>query len=127
MNKIMTRIKHLFTKQVFKGENDRLDFFVYHFLISLFFILPASTYIKMESAPTDLINFVYLIISTISLFIGTYFLAINIVRRANKTVAPFMKYVGLLALIISQVAGYPLTALYQLVAVILLLLPNHKH
>ena len=126
MTKIKNRVKHLFTREVFRGENTRWEFYLYHLFVGSLFILPASIYLKMENTPTDLINFIYFILSIIALPVGLYLLSVNIIRRANKTVAPFMKYIGIPALIISNMAVYPLTSLYQLVAIILLLLPDHK-
>lgn len=33
MTKIKNRVKHLFTKEVFRGENDGFEFLIYSFLI----------------------------------------------------------------------------------------------
>lgn len=126
MKNLLNRIKFLFTKAVFDGENTRMEFFLYHLLVGSFFIVPASIYLKLENTPADFVNTLYLPLSFVSIFIGIYLLSINTIRRGNKTIQPFWGSIGVFMLITGQFFAYPFTALYQLVAIILLLLPNHK-
>lgn len=117
--KIKNRLKYLFTKEVFGGENSRVEFFLYNLLIGIF-IVPANTYLNLENGS----NSILIVLSLISFLFGLYLMIINTIRRGNKTKYPIMGIIAVVALIAGQTVSDP--SLYSLSAIILLLLPNKK-